>query len=285
MTPSAQYFASGFSPVLVHFLSFLFALPHTSTSCRTRYITTYLKNIPPHAGHRPETMRALSILTLTTVALAASVPDFRQDSEHISGSQRRRSAEPGNIQLHKTVIPDWADDIYLTPSPKEHLDSERLLLHQSNVKDISKERDSPSIRVDPVEVHMYTETYPSPGVERNVVSARGTVFEPEPNSLGGRVPTCTRKAGKLHTQRKWSIGYDHDNKYNGMHCGQSVRVALKSFKKCRPTTDWTCVRNGEQGLGGVTVEFHTPRGCDDRRIHQAMKKASGGQIDVWCQHK
>ncbi|KAK0667938.1 hypothetical protein QBC41DRAFT_131545 [Cercophora samala] len=230
-------------------------------------------------------MHSLSFLFFITVTLAASVHDFGGQSEPSLASQRRRSAEPGNIQLHKTVIPDWADDIYITPTPKESTSWERLPLHQGNVEHVSREQDSPSIRVDPVDVPMFTETYPSPGVEGYIVSVREPVFEDKLDSLEGRVPTCIRKAGKLHTQRKWSISYDHDNKYNGMHCGQSVREALKTFKKCRPTTDWTCVHSGEQGLGGVTVEFHTPRGCDDRRIHEVMKKASGGQVDVWCQHK
>ncbi|KAK4173769.1 hypothetical protein QBC36DRAFT_51449 [Triangularia setosa] len=230
-------------------------------------------------------MHTFCLLMITTAALAASVPDFRGKTGSISASQTRRSAEPGNIQLHKTVIADWADDIYVTPAPNEYLDSEPLLLHQGDVIHVSKERGSPSIRVDSVDVPMYTETYPSPSVERHVVSARGSEFDSGLHGLGGRVPTCIRKPGKLHTQRKWSISYNHDKKYNGMHCGQSVRRALKTFIKCRPMTDWTCVRSGDHGLSGVTVEFHTPRGCDDRRIHEVMKKATGGQVDVWCQHK
>lgn len=60
----------------------------------------------------------------------------------------------------------------------------------------------------------------------------------EVEAVGVRVPTCIRKAGKLHTQRKWSISYDWDNKYNGMHCGLSLREAMKDFKLCRPLTDW-----------------------------------------------
>ncbi|KAK4460489.1 hypothetical protein QBC42DRAFT_149577, partial [Cladorrhinum samala] len=101
---------------------------------------------------------------------------------------------------------------------------------------------------------------------------------------GMRVPTCIRKAGKLHTQRKWSISYDWDNKYNGMHCGLSLREAMKDFKLCRPLTDWTCVESGVQGYGGVTIEFHTPRTCDDKRINEAVKKATAGQLNVWCKH-
>ncbi|KAK4202096.1 hypothetical protein QBC40DRAFT_45566 [Triangularia verruculosa] len=229
-------------------------------------------------------MHTFSLLMATTVALAASIPERPVEDVTTSGSPIRRSAEPGIIQLHKTVIPDWVDDVYVAPQTNRHQDTDLLFHHQGNVTYNAKVRQASqaAIRVDAVDVPMYAETYPSPGVERYTVSRRRSE---SPSALGGRVPTCTRKPGKLHTQRQWSISYDYDNKYNGMHCGQSVRKALKSFKKCRPTTDWTCVRSGEQGLGGVTIEFHTPRGCDDKRIHEVMKKATRGQVDVWCQHR
>ncbi|KAK0747228.1 hypothetical protein B0T21DRAFT_379357 [Apiosordaria backusii] len=164
-------------------------------------------------------MHLFSLLTLATAALAASIPGFRRENESTSTSQVRRSAEPGNIQLHKTVIPDWADDVYVAPNPNEYVYSEPLLRHQGNVIEVPNKRESSVIRVDPVEVPMYTETYPNPGVERHVISARES--ESDLDILERRVPTCIRKPGKLHTQRKWSISYDHDNKYNGMHCGQS----------------------------------------------------------------
>ncbi|KAK3987494.1 hypothetical protein QBC44DRAFT_118631 [Cladorrhinum sp. PSN332] len=69
----------------------------------------------------------------------------------------------------------------------------------------------------------------------------GSTEKSSPNLIGSsplRVPTCLRKAGKLHTQRKWSISYDYDSYYNGMHCGLSLKAAMKDFKLCRPMTDW-----------------------------------------------
>ncbi|KAK4225666.1 hypothetical protein QBC38DRAFT_255009 [Podospora fimiseda] len=99
-----------------------------------------------------------------------------------------------------------------------------------------------------------------------------------------RLPTCTRRAGLLHTQRHWSISYDYDSYYNGMHCGLSMQNAMKEFTLCKPLTDWTCVSSGQEGLGGVTIEFHTPRTCDDQRVHEAILKATLNHIDVWCKH-
>ncbi|KAK4183335.1 hypothetical protein QBC35DRAFT_115285 [Podospora australis] len=141
---------------------------------------------------------------------------------------------------------------------------------------------TPVIGVDPIDVHFAYQTRHSPSADSaNTISPRDGGVQPPRLSP----PQCIRKAGKLHTQRQWSISYYGDNQLNGIHCGQSVKASLKSKKKCRPLTDWTCVTAGQPGYGGVTIEFHTPRTCDDGRIHDAVLQGTKGMVDVWCKHR
>ncbi|KAK3369610.1 hypothetical protein B0T24DRAFT_681610 [Lasiosphaeria ovina] len=104
------------------------------------------------------------------------------------------------------------------------------------------------------------------------------------DNVAERVPTCTRKNGKLHTQRQWTVSYDGDTDLNGMHCGQSVRAELARHFRCKPMTDATCVASGEPGRGGVTLQFHTPRTCSDTAIRDAVAKGTEGRVKVRCQH-
>ncbi|KAK3357782.1 hypothetical protein B0T25DRAFT_567031 [Lasiosphaeria hispida] len=135
-----------------------------------------------------------------------------------------------------------------------------------------------------IEIHPDTAT---PAVAEHDVVSHATVGVDmvETRDAAYRVPTCKRKDAKLHLQRQWSISYDGDGLLNGyLHCGQSVHEEVKKHFLCRPLTDWTCVASGIPGMGGVTVQFHTPRTCRDESIKMAVSRGTRGRVEVSCQH-
>lgn len=134
---------------------------------------------------------------------------------------------------------------------------------------------------------------PRPGIQSRVVATPGEYLDllsdavktPTTELKAGDVAFCRRSNSRIHMVWKWSITYKGDSAVNGMHCGSSVLQQLRRRLRCRPILDWTCVRSGREGEDQVTMEFRTLKTCVDSLVHDAVKKATDGKVDVWCLHK
>jgi len=210
--------------------------------------------------------------------------------------------------MYSLSILAWASAttaLFLQPTSSQ-LDERYIQIHQdplesnSHVNDGHKADNYPIIRVD---------TYRARGKSRSVLEHLNqphpesdswiSVRETEANqddvdgpisyrddltslNIQNQLPSCSRKYGKLRTRREWTVSYANDAAFNGIHCGQSVRKQIKSHLMCKPMSDWKCIPNG---TGGVTIQFHTPRGCTDETVHQSILKGTQGQVNVWCQKR
>ncbi|KAM7197495.1 hypothetical protein V8F20_006640 [Naviculisporaceae sp. PSN 640] len=134
---------------------------------------------------------------------------------------------------------------------------------------------------------------------RDIANPEEDLDFPEPNSadttaadeinLFKRVPvaTCRRSKGRLHTQRRWTVTYTGDKKFNGkykVNCGKKFKKHLKRKLRCKPVTDFTCAASGEEGEDQVTVWFHTPRTCTDNLVTEALRKGTKGKVKINCTH-
>lgn len=99
-------------------------------------------------------------------------------------------------------------------------------------------------------------------------------------------PSCTRRSVALWTRREWEIRWDGDHDPNGFDvCGEKVLWGLMEKFFCLPLKGtWECKRieGGHGGEGQVVVAFVTGVGCRARAVEGAVKKGTGGRVELRC---
>lgn len=99
-------------------------------------------------------------------------------------------------------------------------------------------------------------------------------------------PSCTRRNVALWTKREWEIRWDGDHDPNGFDvCGEKVLWGLMEKIFCLPLKGtWECKRiyEGHGGEGQVVVAFVTGAGCRHRAVEGAVRKGTGGRVELRC---
>lgn len=244
-------------------------------------------------------MKCLSILRLLVVHpfLAAALP---VDSDSESSPHRRDlvvvpdTRTPSALVDGRTTAP--APDVYLeSPRPSfwdlvpdrptiKHPDTDteivdedsRPVIHNGPRDEDRQPHDPTVLRRQPASSDAGSDMSGYPRFNESEYSLPKPEFK----------PSCTRRNVALWTKREWEIRWDGDHDPNGFDvCGEKVLWGLMERFFCLPLKGtWECKRihEGHGGEGQVVVAFVTGAGCRHRAVEGAVRKGTGGRVELRC---